>query len=53
MTPAAPGWDAIDARLADLYPDLEPKHYGTLHPFALGGPDPLDGLSFYPRAGGT
>jgi hypothetical protein len=50
MTSAAPGWDAIDARLAELYPDLEPKHYGTLHRFALGGPDPLDGMSFYPRA---
>jgi suppressor of fused-like protein len=50
MTSDAPGWDAIDARLAELYPDLEPKHYGTLHRFALGGPDPLDGVSFYPRA---
>lgn len=51
MTSDAPGWDAIDARLAELYPDLEPKHYGTLHRFALGGPDPLDGVSFYPRSG--
>jgi len=33
MTSAAPGWDAIDARLAELYPGLEPKHYGTLHRF--------------------
>jgi hypothetical protein len=49
MTSAAPGWDAIDARLAELYPGLEPKHFGTLHRFALGGPDPLDGMSFYPR----
>jgi hypothetical protein len=49
MTSDAPGWDAIDARLAELYPDVEPKHYGTLHRFALGGPDPLDGVSFYPR----
>lgn len=49
MTSEAPGWDAIDARLAKLYPDVEPKHYGTLHRFALGGPDPLDGISFYPR----
>ncbi|RKN16504.1 suppressor of fused domain protein [Micromonospora musae] len=49
MTSEAPGWDAIDARLAELYPDVEPKHYGTLHRFALGGPDPLDGVSFYPR----
>jgi len=50
MTSDAPGWEAIDARLAELYPDLEPKHYGTLHRFTLGGPDPLDGVSFYPRA---
>ncbi|MFK3980591.1 suppressor of fused domain protein [Micromonospora sp. NPDC050397] len=49
MTSDALGWDAIDARLAELYPDLEPKHYGTLHRFALGGPGPLDGISFYPR----
>jgi hypothetical protein len=49
MTSDSPGWDAIDARLAELYPDVEPKHYGTLHRFALGGPDPLDGISFYPR----
>ncbi|MFC6022098.1 suppressor of fused domain protein [Plantactinospora solaniradicis] len=51
MTSDAPGWEAIDARLAELYPDVEPKHYGTLHPFALGGPDPLDGISFYSRTG--
>ncbi|MEH1167341.1 suppressor of fused domain protein [Micromonospora sp. CPCC 205539] len=49
MTSDAPGWEAIDARLDVLYPDVEPKHYGTLHRFALGGPDPLDGISFYPR----
>ncbi|MBU2665157.1 suppressor of fused domain protein [Actinoplanes bogorensis] len=45
----APGWDAIDNRLATFYPGVEPKHFGTLHRFALGGPDPLDGVSFYPR----
>jgi hypothetical protein len=50
MTSDAPGWAAIDARLAELYPDIEPKHYGTQHRFALGGPDPLDGVSFYQRA---
>jgi hypothetical protein len=49
ITSDAPGWDAIDARLTDLYPGVEPKHYGTLHRLALGGPDPLDGISFYPR----
>ena len=49
MTSSAPGWDAIGARLSELYPNVEPKHFGTLHRFALGGPDPLDGISFYPR----
>jgi suppressor of fused len=43
------GWDAIDERLASLYPGVEPLHFGTLHRFALGGPDPLDGVSFYAR----
>ncbi|MFC8618595.1 suppressor of fused domain protein [Micromonospora purpureochromogenes] len=47
---AAPGWAAIDAALDQLYPGVEPKHYGTLLKWALGGPDPLDGLSVYPRA---
>jgi suppressor of fused-like protein len=37
VTSDAPGWNAIDARLAELYPDVEPKHYGTLHRFSLGG----------------
>jgi suppressor of fused-like protein len=49
MESEAPGWDAIDARLEHFYPGVEPKHFGTLHRFSLGGPDPLDGISFYPR----
>lgn len=49
MASSAPGWDAIDAHLGRLYPGVEPRHYGTLHRFSLGGPDPLDGISFYPR----
>ena len=44
-----PGWDAIDTKLAELYPDVEPQHFGTIIKFALGGSDPLDGVSFYPR----
>ncbi|WP_423371702.1 suppressor of fused domain protein [Burkholderia sp. LMG 32019] len=47
---AAPGWDAIDGALARLYPGQEPKHYGTLIKWRLGGPDPLDGLSVWKRA---
>lgn len=45
----SPGWDAIDAALERLYPGVEPQHYGTLLKWRLGGPDPLDGISFYPR----
>ncbi|HET7831035.1 MAG TPA: suppressor of fused domain protein [Candidatus Limnocylindrales bacterium] len=47
----APGWDAIDAALAPVYGDQEPKHYGTIIKFALGGPDPLDGVSVYENPG--
>ncbi|MEU7868253.1 suppressor of fused domain protein [Dactylosporangium sp. NPDC049140] len=49
MTSETPGWDAIDAALERLYPGVEPRHLGTLLKWALGGPDPLDGISFYPR----
>lgn len=49
MTSDAPGWDAIDAALDRLYPGIEPKHYATLVKWSLGGPDPLDGISFYAR----
>lgn len=43
------GWDAIDRALAPLYGEQEPRHYGTLIKHALGGPDPLDGISAYKR----
>lgn len=45
----APGWDAIDAALRSLYGETAPVHWATEQPFALGGPDPLDGISAYPR----
>ncbi|MFX0591617.1 suppressor of fused domain protein [Melissospora conviva] len=48
---SAPGWDAIAAQLDALYPGVEPHHYGTLVKWRLGGNDPLDGISAYPRAG--
>lgn len=44
-----PGWDAIDAALARIYPGVEPLHYGTMIKYRLGGPDPLDGVSLYLR----
>lgn len=46
----APGWDAIDGALGRLYPGVEPRHWGTLISYRLGGPDPLDGISAYPRS---
>ena len=49
MTSETPGWDAIDGRLEQFYPGVEPQHFGTLIKFALGGPDPLDGISVYAR----
>ncbi len=42
-----PGWDAINARLEQLYLDIEPEHFGTIIKYMFGGPDPLDGISRY------
>lgn len=42
------GWNAITEAFEKLYPGQDnPKHYGTLIPWMLGGPDPLDGISVY------
>ncbi|MEO3944858.1 suppressor of fused domain protein [Gorillibacterium sp. CAU 1737] len=41
------GWDAIEEQMRGLYGEQEPKHYGTLIPYQLGGKDPLDGISAY------
>jgi len=49
VTSETPGWDAIDAALERFYPGVEPKHLATLLKWRLGGPDPLDGISFFPR----
>jgi hypothetical protein len=49
---AAPGWDAIQARLDEVYPGQVPKHWGTIIKHMLGGPDPLDGISAYECAEG-
>ncbi len=43
----APGWDAIDKALGTLYPNQEPKHFGTAIKYMLGGPDPIDGFSIF------
>lgn len=41
------GWDAIDRAVTAIYGEQEPKHYGTIISYALGGHDPLDGISAY------
>ncbi|MFS0838836.1 suppressor of fused domain protein [Paenibacillus sp. 1P03SA] len=45
--PSTAGWDAIEKEFVKLYGEQEPKHYGTLISYMLGGPDPLDGISAY------
>lgn len=42
------GWDAITKECERTYPNQEnPKHYGTLIKWRLGGKDPIDGISVY------
>jgi hypothetical protein len=43
------GWEAIDGALGKIYGSQEPKHYGTVVPYFLGGNDPLAGISVYER----
>lgn len=45
-----PGWTAIDNALEPLYPGVQPQHWGTVVHWSTGGPDPLDGMSAYPRS---
>lgn len=45
-----PGWDSINDAMAGLYPGQEPKHFGAVLPWTLGGDNPLDGISVYWRA---
>jgi hypothetical protein len=47
----APGWRAIDGTMDALYHSEPPFHYGTTIRWAVGGPDPLDGVSVYVNAG--
>jgi len=44
---SAPGWEAIDSRLAEVYPGVEPAHFAAVPHYALGGDDPVDGVSIY------
>ena len=42
------GWDYITEECDRIYPDQkDPKHYGTLVSWNLGGNDPLEGISIY------
>lgn len=41
------GWKAIESAFKSIYGDQEPKHWGTLISYALGGNDPLHGISAY------
>lgn len=42
------GWKAIEEECLRVYPtQSEPRHYGTLISWALGGNDPLRGVSVY------
>ena len=42
------GWKAITKLCEEVYPDQEdPKHYGTIIDWSVGGNDPLDGISVY------
>jgi len=45
------GWLAIDRALETRYGEAEPRHWGTLVKWRLGGPDPLDGVSAYDNDG--
>ena len=45
---SAQGWDAITNECERVYPNQKnPKHYGTLINWKLGGNDPLEGISIY------
>jgi hypothetical protein len=39
------GWLAIDRPLEHRYGDAEPRRWGTIVSWRLGGPDPLDGVT--------
>lgn len=44
----AEGWDAITREFERIYPgQTDPKHYGTIVSWELGGKDPLKGISIY------
>jgi hypothetical protein len=44
---STPGWGAIDRRVDEVYPGVEPAHFAAAPHYALGGNDRLDGVSIY------
>lgn len=46
---SAPGWDAIDGALQQLYRDVPPIHFGTLLPSNMETLSPLEGISVFHR----
>jgi suppressor of fused-like protein len=47
MSDESPGWAAIDEAMQGLYGDVEPLHFAAALPMAIGGNDPLHGVSAY------
>ena len=48
MKENAYGWDSITKEFERIYPGQDnPKHYGTLISWELGGNEPLRGISIY------
>jgi hypothetical protein len=45
------GWDAIELALRGIYGAQEPLHWAPQLHYALGGKDPLDGISAYRHQG--
>ena len=41
------GWDFIDTELRKIYSEQEPLHFAPTPHYALGGEEPLDGISIY------
>lgn len=41
------GWDCIDTVVEKIYPEQNPQHFAPQLPFALGGTEPIDGISVY------
>ncbi|PZP50961.1 MAG: riboflavin biosynthesis protein [Pseudopedobacter saltans] len=43
----AVGWLSIDQSLEKVYKDQKPQHFAPILHYAIGGEDPLDGISVY------